>query len=114
MFVRLRLMGMKGKAEYKPLSEERAVELGSEILGETFLYSVAAAYIIYEYWRSVKKEQRKTDEQDLHISDLQTQTAKLEQQIAGLQQSVDSLRTDLHTHMDTSQSQTPARSWWRG
>ena len=112
MFVRLRLMGMKGKTEYKPVTEERAVELGSEILGETFLYSVAAAYIVYEYWRSVKKEQRKEDVQNRHISDLQTQTAKLEQQMVGLQRTLDSLRTELHTH--TSQAQTPAKSWWRG
>ena len=47
--MRLRIMGMKGKVEYKPLSEERAVEIGSEILGETFLYSMAAACIVYEY-----------------------------------------------------------------
>ena len=73
-FVRLRIMGMKGKVEYKPLSEERAVEIGSEILGETFLYSMAAACIVYEYWRSMKKGQRNEDFQNLEISDLQKQT----------------------------------------
>ena len=51
-------MGMKGKVESKPLSEERAVEMGSEIIGEAFLYSVAAAYIVFEYWRSTRKDKR--------------------------------------------------------
>ena len=106
-------MGMKGK-EYKPLSEERAVELGSEILGETFLYSIAAGYIVYEYWRSVKKEQKKQDDQNHHISELESRATRLEEQMAGLQKTLESLRTELHTQLDTSKSQTPAKSWWRG
>lgn len=117
VFVRFRLMGVKGKAEYKALSEERAVELGSEILGEAFLFSVAAGYMVYEYWRGVKKEQMKQDQQNLHISKLQTQTANLERRVAGLQQTMDSLRTELHVHSDTNQAQPSAakpiaRSWW--
>lgn len=114
MFIRFRLMGVKGKADYKALSEERAVELGSEILGETFLYSIAAGYIVYEYWRSVRKEQMKQDEQNLHISELQAQTAKLEQQVTGLQQTLDTLRQELHIQLDTNKSKSvpKSKSWW--
>ena len=83
-------MGMKGKVEYKPLSEERAVEVGSEILGESFLFSVAAGYIVYEYWRSARRDQMKEDIQNHDISDLQIQTARLEQQMAQLQETLDS------------------------
>ena len=107
-FVRFRLKGMKGKADYKPLSKERAVELGSEILGETFLYSIAAGYIVYEYWRSVKKDHMKEDVQNLHISELQAQTENLERQVAELQQKLDAVRTELHICMqlDTDPSKT--------
>ena len=84
--MRLRLMGMKGKMEYQPLSEERAAELGSEILGEAFLYTVAASYIVYEYWNSRRKEQQKTEVQDSCIAQLQAQTQKLESEMARLRQ----------------------------
>lgn len=119
VFVRFRLMGMKGKVEYKPLTEERAVEQGAEILGEAFLYSVAAGYIVYEYWRSGKKEQMKEDTQNHDISLLKVQTENLEQQMSQLQQTLDSLRTELHTHLKSqsrnqSQKSTEksSKSWW--
>ena len=113
-------MGMKGKAEFKPLSEEKAVELGSEILGEAFLYSVAAAFIVYEYWNSVSKEQMKEDNQNLHILELQQQTAKLEQEVEDLAKTLGSLRDDLSVattyRMRQQQQKTTAvaksKSWW--
>ena len=116
-------MGMKGKAEFKPLSEEKAVELGSEILGESFLYSVAAAFIVYEYWNSVSKEQMKEDDQNLHILELQQQTAKLEHEVAGLAKTLESLRDDLSVattyrmrQQQQQQQKTSAvaksKSWW--
>lgn len=114
-------MGMHGKVEYKPLSEERAVELGIEILGEAFLYSVAAGYIVYEYWRSAKKDQMNEDHQNHDIYDLQSHNVRLEQQMIQLQETLDSLRTELHTHLGShtntnSQSQQisvrKSKSWW--
>ena len=120
IFVRFRLMGItkKGNIDYKPLSNERAVEMGSEIIGEAFLYSVAAGYIVYEYWRSGKKERIKEEVQSHDIANLQAHTVKLEQQMAQLQQTLDSLQTKLHEHLDnhvstdhTQQSSKP-RSWW--
>ena len=99
-FVRLRLMGMKGKVESKPLSEERAVEMGSEIIGEAFLYSVAAAYIVFEYWRSTRKDKRHEEVQNREISDLHSQTQRLEGQVAQLQVTLESLKTELRTHLE--------------
>ena len=118
-------MGIKGKGEYKPLSEERAVEIGSEIIGEAFLFSVASGFIVYEYWRSVRKDQRKEDIQNLEISHLQTQTQRLEQQMLQLQQTLEGLQTQLQTHLDSSsnnripstsdtsqKSADKSNSWW--
>ena len=85
-------MGMKGKVESKPLSEERAVEMGSEIIGEAFLYSVAAAYIVFEYWRSTRKDKRHEEVQNREISDLHSQTQRLEGQVAQLQLTMESLK----------------------
>lgn len=57
-------MGGKGAIEYAPLSQEKAVELGSEMLGEFVIYATAASYIIYEYVKSVKKDKARDNTQD--------------------------------------------------
>ena len=120
-FVRLRLMGMKGKVESKPLSEERAVEMGSEIIGEAFLYSVAAAYIVFEYWRSTRKDKRHEEVQNREISDLHLQTQRLEGQVAQLQLTLESLKTELRTHLESgnndrssssNEHSDKSSSWW--
>ena len=91
LFVKLRIMGMKGKVEYHQLNEERAVELGSEIIGEFFLYTVAASYIVYEYWRSVKKDKKHEEDQSQQILHLEDKTRQLERDLASLRQSVETL-----------------------
>ena len=57
-------MGGKGAIEYAPLSQEKAVELGSEMLGEFFIYATAASYIVYEYVKSKKKDKARDNTQD--------------------------------------------------
>ena len=114
-------MGMKGKVESKPLSEERAVEMGSEIIGEAFLYSVAAAYIVFEYWRSTRKDKRHEEVQNREISDLHLQTQRLEGQVAQLQLTLESLKTELGTHLESGNNDRSSSSnehsdkpssWW--
>ena len=114
-------MGMKGKVESKPLSEERAVEMGSEIIGEAFLYSVAAAYIVFEYWRSTRKDKRHEEVQNREISDLHLQTQRLEGQVAQLQVTLESLKTELRTHLESGNNDRSSSSdehsdkpssWW--
>ena len=59
MFVKFRLMGGIGKVEYSPLKEERAVEIGSEMIGEMVVYGVAAGVLFYELWNSRKQSEEK-------------------------------------------------------
>jgi hypothetical protein len=52
-------LGTAGKV--KPLSETMAIELGSNLLGEGIIFVVAAALLLFEYNRQVRKEQAKED-----------------------------------------------------
>lgn len=52
-------LGTAGKV--KPLSETMAIELGSNLLGEGIIFVVAAAILLIEYNRQVRKEQAKED-----------------------------------------------------
>lgn len=80
-FVRMRLMGVSGPTEVQPLKEERAAELGADILGELFLYGTAAGYLTYEYYRSVKKEQDRDNTQDSDIDSLQESLKRVSSEV---------------------------------
>ena len=74
-------MGFKGRAEIKPLNEAKAIELGSEILGETLIFGIAAATIIAEYYRGLKNERKKEHKQNDTLAMLVSKVSELELQI---------------------------------
>ncbi len=84
MFVKFRLMGAKGKVEYSRLNDEKSAEVGAEMLGEAFLYGVAASYMLYEYVKSVKKGIEKETNTNDSIADLQKQMGLLTSQVERL------------------------------
>jgi len=102
LFVKMRLMGVTGPTEYKPLKEERAVELGSELIGEVFLYGVAASYIMYEYYKSVKKEQERDDNQDMQL-------AKLHERLKALDVEMDNVKAKVIALEQTTTGSKPSK-----
>lgn len=91
----MRLMGVSGPAEYQPLREERAVQLGSEIIGEVFLYSVAASFLLYEYYRSVRKDQEREDLQDLKLVKIQERLKTLDKEMNDMKAKVQVLEQNM-------------------
>ncbi|XP_050525905.1 putative OPA3-like protein CG13603 isoform X1 [Daktulosphaira vitifoliae] len=61
-------LGMAGKVT--PLSETQAIELGSNLLGEGIIFFVAAALLLLEYNRQVRKEQAKEEIRLQELEDL--------------------------------------------
>ena len=49
------------KPRIRPLSEARAIESGATFISETFLFAVAAGLILFESWRSRRKENSRRD-----------------------------------------------------
>ena len=74
-------MGSKAPIEVQPLTEEKAVEMGSELLGELILFSVGVGYISYEYFKSVQKGKHKEDTQDDLIAKLNDRVNDMEAQL---------------------------------
>ncbi|KAI0255169.1 OPA3-domain-containing protein [Lactifluus subvellereus] len=76
--VRLRtgLLGEPAK-HIRPLSETRAIENGANFLAEGFLFSVAAALIIGETWRSSRSQSKQRSDVNDSIEDLQTRVREL-------------------------------------
>ncbi|XP_013400039.1 optic atrophy 3 protein homolog [Lingula anatina] len=78
---KLKLMGIKSTKEVKPLNEEMAVELGADMLGEIFIWSVAVAMIGLESYRQSSKStaSREAVREDLE-DQIQALEFKLEEQ----------------------------------
>ncbi|KAL0947762.1 hypothetical protein HGRIS_013840 [Hohenbuehelia grisea] len=83
--VRLRTNMLGEPAKHiRPLSETRAIENGANALAEGFLFSVAAALIIGEGWRSSRSQSRRRDSVDDKLDELETRVTELTTRVESL------------------------------
>lgn len=101
VFVKMRLMGATGPTQVRALNEEKAVELGTEIIGEMVIFTIASSAILYEYFRSVRKGQAVEDTQDQKI-------AKLNDRLRKLDREVNILKRTLHK-LEATEQITPSK-----
>ncbi|KAI0657166.1 OPA3-domain-containing protein [Cubamyces menziesii] len=80
--VRLRtnLLGEPAK-HVRPLSETKAIENGANALAEGFLFSVAAALIIAETWRSSRNQTKRRDAVDDSLDTLKADVEELHKRL---------------------------------
>ncbi|KAI0355155.1 OPA3-domain-containing protein [Trametes cingulata] len=80
--VRLRtnLLGEPAK-HVRPLSETKAIENGANALAEGFLFSVAAALIIAETWRSSRNQSKRRDAVDDSLDGLKASVEDLSRRL---------------------------------
>jgi hypothetical protein len=95
------------RIKIRPLSETRAIELGANFFSEAFIFGVAAGLLIWDAWRSRKKESARRD-------DVAERLEKLEAEVEMLRNEVD---PDLETLKDLSRrikaaKEAKASSWW--
>ena len=70
---RMRQMGYQGDVHIKPLTDQAAVDLAANILGEVVVFSIAVLVLLAEMRRSQQKEQAKEDIQNDKLISLQKQ-----------------------------------------
>lgn len=80
------------KPKIKPLSETKAIETGANFISETFLFSVAASLIIFESWRSGRKEKNRRDKVAERLGDLEEENRAGRQALIELEREVLRLR----------------------
>ncbi|XP_042202565.1 optic atrophy 3 protein homolog [Callorhinchus milii] len=85
MRTKMRMMGFKG-AQIRPLNEEAAAELGSELLGEAIVFVVGGVCLVAEYMRQASNTRKKEEE-------LSSTLHSLEQGIAELSLTIEQLDT---------------------
>lgn len=79
--VRIRTMGSEGKVKVIKLTEEKAIELGAEIIGELTIFTISTLMILAEYSRQSKKSQAKEDTQNEKIKTLENELGQLKSRI---------------------------------
>ncbi|TFK27093.1 OPA3-domain-containing protein [Coprinopsis marcescibilis] len=68
----------------RPLSETRAIDQGANFIAEGFMFSVAAALIIGETFRSSWNQSKRRDTVDDQLEELGTQVTELKTRVDGL------------------------------
>ena len=90
------------KPRIRPLSEAKAIETGANFISEGFLFGVAGALIIFEAWRSRRKETNRREDVADRIGDLEESERAARAALVELEKEVLMLRAK-HTN-DTTQS----------
>eukprot|EP00911_Craspedida_sp_UC1_P001338 UC1_evm7s1007 len=80
-----RLANRNSRKDVRPLSEAGAVELGAELVGEVFIFGVAAAIVTREYFESAEKSRKKEAAEEARLTGLHTRLALLEQRLKAVE-----------------------------
>ncbi|KIX01636.1 uncharacterized protein Z518_09362 [Rhinocladiella mackenziei CBS 650.93] len=80
------------KPKIRPLSEAKAIETGANFISETFLFSVAAGLILFEQWRSRRKETNRRDDVAERLNDLEESEKAARRALVELEREVLRLR----------------------
>jgi len=86
------------KRKFRPLPEEKAVDLFADVIGDTFILSVAIALILYEYIRAKGKPDvnaEKIAELNKRLEDLDNREKDLEEAEKERQDRIDALEKAL-------------------
>jgi len=75
----------------RPLSESKAIETGANFISETFLFLVAAGAVVFESWRSRRKESNRREGIDDRLEDLEKEREEMRTMIDLLQSEVTTL-----------------------
>lgn len=76
------------KPHIRPLSESKAIESGASFISESFLFIVAGGLIVYESWRSRRKETTRRE-------DVESRLVELEQSEKAARRALVALETEL-------------------
>lgn len=68
----------------RPLSESKAIDSGANFVAETFLFLVAGGLVVFENWRSKKKEQNRRDARDDEIEEMHNENSAIRDEVERL------------------------------
>lgn len=76
----------------RPLSESKAIDSGANFISETFLFLVAGGTIVFETWRSRRKESTRREDVEGRLSELEQSEKAARKALVALEKEVIELR----------------------
>lgn len=80
------------RPKIRPLSEAKAIESGATFISETFLFSVAAGLLLFESWRSRRKDASRRDDVAERLNELEESEQAARRALVELEREVLRLR----------------------
>ncbi|WCJ30876.1 Optic atrophy 3 protein (OPA3) [Euphorbia peplus] len=75
----------------RPLNEEKAIQAAADLLGELFIFSVAAAAVVFEVQRSSRSEARKEEMRRQELQEMKQRDEELARELEHLKLKVEEL-----------------------
>ena len=82
----------RAKPHIRPLSEAKAIDSGANFISETFIFSVGLGLILFENWRSRRKEQTRRNDVADKLAELEERDQAKEKALEALEHEVTDLR----------------------
>ncbi|KAK7432591.1 hypothetical protein QQZ08_000798 [Neonectria magnoliae] len=96
------------RRKFRPLPEAKAVDLFADVIGDTFILTVAGGLIVYEYWKSSQKpdaNKERLDELNKRFEELRKKEEDLEAAEEKQRQRFDNLEEVLRALKDPKTKQ---------
>ena len=94
------------KPRIRPLTEAKAIDSGANFISETFLFSVGLSLIVFETWRSRRKENSRRSDVADKLADLEAKDLEKDKKLQELERELAALRSkDTHTSSSSSSSE---------
>jgi optic atrophy 3 protein len=78
-------------ANIKPLDEAKAVEVGSEFIGEALVFIVAGTLLVMDQLNNRQKEQERRNEVERRFGELYVELSKLREQVSQQHQKIEQI-----------------------
>ena len=76
--IRLRLLDLRGLNIIPPIEDKKAAEMGSQIILEFIVILIFSAIVVFEYNRTLQKEEKKDNKRKQDFDEIQSAIAQLE------------------------------------
>lgn len=86
------------KQRIRPLSEAKAIDSGANFISESFLFFVAGSLIVFEAWRSRRKENNRREDVADRLAELEESERNAKQALVLLEKEVLRLRAESGKH----------------
>jgi DNA repair exonuclease SbcCD ATPase subunit len=96
------------RRKFRPLPENKAVDLFADVIGDAFILSVAVALIVYETWKSSQKpdiNKMRIEELDQKLEELKKREEELEESEKRQKEKYESLEEALRALRDPKTKQ---------